>query len=699
MNKSLSLSCLAIILLLPVINLQAQWKQLDLGSAAKINAITVVGSSVLAGTNIGTYRSIDTGASWENVSSNFTLCFAVSANSIFAGTAFGVILSTDNGNSWNAVGPSMDYVNALAVKDTNIFAGTLNSGIFRSTNNGRNWTAVNNGLGAYQTYINALEISGTKLLAGTDAGLCSSTDNGNHWVTEYDYERINCIAVHDSTIFVGTPGGMLRLAGDGTPWEDDNVGFTLDGSGIPPSIFSVAFDGLYTFAGTSAGAFVSSDNGRIWTDVNNGLPSLYRDIFSFASIGSKLFASTWHGVFLSANNGSSWIPTSSGIVGSDPRSIAGIGSKIFVQMDSSIFVSSDNGTTWAMADSGLPNRAIWSITVIDSDLCAVTNGGIFLSSNDGKSWRSINGCVMDTTYPTKLIVSGSNLIVATQSSEFFLSTDKGASWKITGGNLPPPNQSLTAIGSDVFAGFYEAGVYRSTDNGVTWTNLNDTLVGITSFASIGSSIYAARPHWAGAVFDTFPPYWGGVFRSTDNGKSWMTVSSGLPKNPEVTSLTAHGQNVFVAAGYRLYYYSVNGDTWTDVSDGLPSAFSVALFINDSDVFIGEGMGGIWRRPLSQIVTGIKEPWIQTPAAFWLAQNYPNPFNPTTVIKYQLPTNTLVSLEVYDILGRRVKTLVSEHQSAGAHSVSFNAGGLSTGVYFYRLTAGGFIGTKKLMVIK
>jgi hypothetical protein len=86
-------------------------------------------------------------------------------------------------------------------------------------------------------------------------------------------------------------------------------------------------------------------------------------------------------------------------------------------------------------------------------------------------------------------------------------------------------------------------------------------------------------------------------------------------------------------------------------------------------------------------------------AFELSQNFPNPFNPSTVISYQLPANTLVTLKVYDELGRLVKTLVNENQNAGAHSVTFNASNLASGVYFYRLTAGSFVETKKLMLLK
>ena len=100
-----------------------------------------------------------------------------------------------------------------------------------------------------------------------------------------------------------------------------------------------------------------------------------------------------------------------------------------------------------------------------------------------------------------------------------------------------------------------------------------------------------------------------------------------------------------------------------------------------------------------MVTAVKEKVRATPATFSLSQNFPNPFNPSTVIGYQLPANSLVTLKVYDVLGREVRTLVNEREGAGDHSITFNAADLPSGVYFYRLTAGSFVETKRLVVIK
>jgi Secretion system C-terminal sorting domain len=88
-----------------------------------------------------------------------------------------------------------------------------------------------------------------------------------------------------------------------------------------------------------------------------------------------------------------------------------------------------------------------------------------------------------------------------------------------------------------------------------------------------------------------------------------------------------------------------------------------------------------------------------PKEFKLEQNYPNPFNPTTTIQYQLPTDSRVTLKVYDILGSEVATLVNEEQEAGYKEVKFNASSFASGMYIYRLTADRFSSVKKMLMIK
>jgi len=144
-----------------------------------------------------------------------------------------------------------------------------------------------------------------------------------------------------------------------------------------------------------------------------------------------------------------------------------------------------------------------------------------------------------------------------------------------------------------------------------------------------------------------------------------------------------------------------GDTWgkgcdLDISEVLPGKYyyrvgTYAAF--DSYVLIlsipgATGTGDNKAEQTSEL-----------PARFALLQNYPNPFNPTTVISYQLPVASSVRLVVYDMLGRDVAVLVNEKKEPGNYEVQFDGSGLSSGVYFYRLTAGDFVSTKRMLLIR
>jgi hypothetical protein len=123
-------------------------------------------------------------------------------------------------------------------------------------------------------------------------------------------------------------------------------------------------------------------------------------------------------------------------------------------------------------------------------------------------------------------------------------------------------------------------------------------------------------------------------------------------------------------------------------------------------FVDEGVSGNLYYRLKQVdfdgafaYSPVVEVRVAPPAKFALEQNYPNPFNPTTAIRYQLPAASDVKLEVYDVLGKKVATLFEGRQEAGIYNFALNASNLSSGVYFYRLQAGSFVQTKKMMLVK
>jgi hypothetical protein len=192
----------------------------------------------------------------------------------------------------------------------------------------------------------------------------------------------------------------------------------------------------------------------------------------------------------------------------------------------------------------------------------------------------------------------------------------------------------------------------------------------------------------------------GLFQTTNTGTNWTTVTSPIASN--VSGICGNGNSwwaVDQGATPTVYYSSNNGANWT--SQYLPGG--TALYYHMSRARTGTTIwavrsdGSISR--YGQAISGIINISSTVPDKYTLGQNYPNPFNPTTNIKFAIPKNGLVTLKIYDILGREVTTLVNEVKTAGSYLVDFNASTLSSGIYFYRLESNGFRETKKMMLIK
>jgi hypothetical protein len=191
---------------------------------------------------------------------------------------------------------------------------------------------------------------------------------------------------------------------------------------------------------------------------------------------------------------------------------------------------------------------------------------------------------------------------------------------------------------------------------------------------------------------------GTIRRTTDGGNSWLTVIGtsramfGLCF-PDSTTGYAVGN-----AGYLLRTTD-QGITWSEQLSRVSATLRGVSFISprigtavgDNGTIIHTTMGGVF--------TTVMDREYRTPSKMDLAQNYPNPFNPSTTISFSLASSSHVTLKVYDLLGREVATLVDEDMNPGNYSRPFVAKDHSTGVYFYRLQAGDFNQTRKLMLIK
>ncbi|HED38767.1 MAG TPA: T9SS type A sorting domain-containing protein, partial [Ignavibacteria bacterium] len=127
-------------------------------------------------------------------------------------------------------------------------------------------------------------------------------------------------------------------------------------------------------------------------------------------------------------------------------------------------------------------------------------------------------------------------------------------------------------------------------------------------------------------------------------------------------------------------------------------YALGVYVSGNYAYVADGGDGLYILH-NDLITGVNDDKVNIPEAFSLKQNYPNPFNPTTTISYKLPKQSFVSLKVYDMLGRELAVLVNEEKPMGNYKVNFNASNLSSGIYFYRLTAGSFVETKRMVLLK
>jgi photosystem II stability/assembly factor-like uncharacterized protein len=139
-----------------------------------------------------------------------------------------------------------------------------------------------------------------------------------------------------------------------------------------------------------------------------------------------------------------------------------------------------------------------------------------------------------------------------------------------------------------------------------------------------------------------------------------------------------------------------GDTWQLVVQHDSSAIYDAVFIDSTHGWAVGDNGGIFK--FNRQLIGINRN-NSIPVTYKLNQNYPNPFNPSTTIYYELPSPCYVKLSVYDVLGRNIKVLVNEYQQSGKYKTEWNASGYPSGVYFYRIEAGNYTETKKMVLLK
>jgi hypothetical protein len=232
----------------------------------------------------------------------------------------------------------------------------------------------------------------------------------------------------------------------------------------------------------------------------------------------------------------------------------------------------------------------------------------------------------------------------------------------------------------------------TADGGVTWPlateNITDTTVVLWSVAMVS-------PTTGFAVGDK-----GTLIKTTNGGASWtvQTVPWGATKNLLEIDVDTPTR-LWVSGVDQLCYYSADGGaTWTSIDvTGIPAADDVMT------VFYQGRAGILWAgchysrvfNRTDAAVTGTDAPKLP----FTLNQNYPNPFNPSTTITFAIAQKGRVGLNVYDVSGRLVATVMDKNLDAGTHTITFNADKLATGVYFYKLSTSSGEITRKMLIIR
>ena len=365
--------------------------------------------------------------------------------------------------------------------------------------------------------------------------------------------------------------------------------------------------------------------------------------------------------------------------------------------------------------NGIGNRGVSSgdastpeefITVIVGD-----SGTVLYSIDGGETLddRSIPG-VMNNLYDFDFLDYGGDdlqVVVCGEDGIMYKSTNSGSGWTwlpvnaITSNNLT----SIITITTDYIIAVGDNGtIVRTSNGGQTWEN-KSVAVNI-QFNKIFDGIEINAFGYAWAVADE-----GKIFATTDYGNSWFPQQSGVIENLNDVAFRNQNEGTIIGDNCAIRRTTNSGITWFEDSklDSLcqmngGDIFDLAVIDqNTASVLIRntttDEVVTITRATVSSEPLNIDEDEYILPSEFSLAQNYPNPFNPNTVISYQLAQSGNVSLKVFDVLGNELRTLVDEHKPAGSYEVNFNAEELVSGIYFYKLQAGTFNETKKMVLVK
>lgn len=384
------------------------------------------------------------------------------------------------------------------------------------------------------------------------------------------------------------------------------------------------------------------------------------------------------------------------------------------------------------------------------------NNGWFTDPYDKSIWHSVNGgliWIKQKDIPDCVVweLQFNDLSVGWVLTKEGGDNTSNSIWKTTdGGNewieyQAPDATKIYFLNRDIGIAAGKDGINKTTDGGISWINvyIQTTLqqCGMSSELWIGDIFFLDdKKGWAaGHLSGYIEPYCGLILSTTDGGNTWISHEV----SPEIGGITPRIHFMNDQYGFLLSLISSvsktsdAGESWNRIKSFPETLYDITVYDNFLWVAGAEGViykintdGSQWIK--YQAITNtclltfavtkdnstsylfgdnntllkyIKPVGVDDennndlPSNFELFQNYPNPFNPSTLLSYTIPEQSMISLKVYDSLGREVTTLENGIKSAGIYNLNFDAAGLSTGIYFYTINAGNFIQTKKMLLLR
>ncbi|MFA5403866.1 MAG: T9SS type A sorting domain-containing protein [Ignavibacteria bacterium] len=636
----------------------------------------------------------------------------------------GLLKSKDNGETWISFKsglPNSTYFSRLIVRPNHsneLLAALGNSGIYRSTNAGMNWYQVRSGrcddVLFSLTGDTAYAIgSGQDMRVSFDGGVTFDTQIGtgltigtrNHFAMCKSATNIFYASVYNSSgtvsVYKSTDRGnnFTQLVPEfnfsgGQAWYD----FYMHVSPYNPD---------YAYVGTIV-IFRTTDGGTSFQNIssNGGVHVDQHNMDFHPTDPNKILCVNDGGVWKSDDRGTSWTNLNTDLtltqfyrMTSDPSNPSHL-----------LGGTQDNGTqrttgtiNWTAAYSGDGGEVCFSTADPKYILGETQNNGVFRSTNNGVSFSSATSGLSGTGSWVGPIISHPDSlgIFYTARQQVFKTTDNAASWFAISSGTSGTIREMAICKSRPSSMYASSGsiLYYSDNGGYDFKQVSNGMPSRTI-----TSVYF-HPDSSNVAVVTFSGFGAGkVYKTTNRGENWINISGDLPDTPINDILIYHpGYTTsiyIVATDVGVYMTGNYGTNWVELADGLPNTVAIHLDFNEASGKIRLGTHGRGTWEILGTITGISGNNYNVPNNYSLFQNYPNPFNPNTKIEFNIKEKGLVTLKVYNILGKEISTLVNKNMSAGTYDLTFYGDNYSSGLYFYSLFVNGIkIDSKKMILIK